>query len=109
MSAVVAAAFAALLLWRAFSRHAGFATWHMFVGVSQCRMHLRYTDADGEVLELNPWDYLPHSMTAMNEPLVRAFLLYLERIQQLRVRGSIELRDGHERRTLRVEDGHVVE
>jgi hypothetical protein len=109
MTAVVAAAFAALLLWRAVSRRAGFATWHMFVGVSQCRMHLRYRDDDGHVQELNPWDYLPHSMTAMNEPLARAFLLYLQRIQQLRVSGSIELRDGHEIRALQVEDGDVVE
>lgn len=109
MTVALAASFVFMLIWRACGRRAGFATWHMFVGVSQALMNLKYIDDDGVEQELNPWDYLPHSMTAMDETTLRAFLLYLERIVGLKTFGTVELREDLTRRTLRVEDGRVVD
>jgi hypothetical protein len=99
------ATYAALLVWTGFRRREGFASWHMFAGVS--RSHWNVVDADSGA-PFNPWDYLPHSQLIMNDVQLQLFLMFLRQVHGLKLNGLVELRDGFSVRQVAVWDTHVV-
>jgi hypothetical protein len=110
MKIAIALAYAIFLLWRGFGqRRAGFATWHMFAGANTCQMELTCRSADSNVSDFNSWDYLPHSMTTMDETRLRQFLIYLNYVQEIHVDGTVHIRDGLRARTIHIVGGYVVD
>ena len=92
--AIILALYAVFLLYRGFGSRAGFATWHMFAGVSFCRFECRALSADGAETDFNPWEYLPHTQLNMDAGTLKLFLAYLERVKGLKLRGRVHLREG---------------
>lgn len=89
---VMAAIYAALLLWWASARQPAFASWHMFASLH--RAHFRLTHPDGT--PFNPWKYLPHTYYVMPESEARLFLAHLEQNHGLLLDGEVVLWRGED-------------
>jgi hypothetical protein len=94
------------LVWCGFRRRAGFASWHMFAGVSVCRFDLWEPTPDGQKRYV-PWRDLPHTFTAMGRSELLVFLRYLYQVRRLRLSGHVTSIE-EDTRTLVVREGRPV-
>lgn len=86
-------------------RRVGFASWHMFAGLSMCEFHLVH---NGECAPFNPWLYLPHSHISMSRGELEIFLQYLRDVRGLKLSGSVILYEKLKTISLRVESSYVA-
>ncbi len=96
------------LLVRGLFAKPGFGSWHMFVTAERCHLELYSVNEQGRIIELNPWDYLPHSAIAMNRSGLEFFLFYIRCYRGIKASGYVVLCDKGRTRLLAVEGSRVV-
>lgn len=86
----------------------GFASWNMFTHVNRCWFSLK-EGSGPKARSFSPWDDLPHSHLAMNENELKFYIFFLKRFRKKKLNGSILLRDGFKKYTLKVRNTNVVD
>jgi len=79
----------------------------MFADIHRVEFDIFRFDAEGRRVEINPWDYLPHTYFHMSLSEAKIFLVFLQTHCEVNASGKIDVWTNSGKRTYMVRDNVV--